>query len=209
MALIHRYIEELNRLEAEQMFCGEKINPNSKVLFIGTFNPDDNGYAMNNNAVWFYGRTQSKFWRYMPIALGGQSLHINDLAADAQLNRLNRWRGYCLDHKLVIIDLVKSIKTDDILESFSDREVNEKISLDLTNVEIFDVSSAFKGVTFERVVYSLLWTDQQVTRLRAIRDIVNKQLIEIGCIQNPNQIKYCKTPSRNDAQGSWTEGING
>lgn len=41
-----------------------------KYLFVGTFNPAWNG---GNDAKYFYGRLQNKFWEIMPLALGLQS----------------------------------------------------------------------------------------------------------------------------------------
>ena len=204
MPIRHRFISELTEIEEQQIFCGERILQKNKVLIIGTFNPDDQSCIGQNFATWFYGRNQSKFWRYFPIALTGNSLHPND----GNINVPEIWKKYCLENEIIIIDLIKSIKSDEALQNFSDQEVESKINQDLSNTEYFDVKKAFRNVKFERVIYSLRWTDNQIQKIRRIRDIVNKELIEIRSIQNLAQIKYCNTPSRNDAQNSWNEGVN-
>ena len=205
MPITHRFINELIELEENQIFCGEKIQSKSKILIIGTFNPNNESCIGQNNATWFYGRNQSKFWRYFPNALTGNSLHPNDGIE----NFPELWKNYCVKNGIVIIDLIKSINSNEILQSFSDREVENKISQDLSNTNYFDVKKAFKDVKFERVIYSLLWSDNNIQKMRTIKNIINKSLLEIGSIQNQNQVKYCSTPSRNDAQNSWNEGVNG
>lgn len=177
-----------------------------KILFIGTFNPDNESCIKQNNALWFYGRDKSKFWRYMPVSLNGVSLH----PLDTVQNGLQVWRQYCLDNDLVIIDLVKRIQSNEPLTDFGDRMVNSRITNALDNVECFDIGAAFSGVKFERVVYSLRWTDQTINRLIVLRDLVNKALLDAGCIENVNQIKYCLTPSRNDQNtiDSWRQSMN-
>ncbi|WP_412560541.1 hypothetical protein [Winogradskyella sp. MIT101101] len=205
MPLIHKFRNELIDIEENQNFCGEKIKQKSNILIIGTFNPDNQSCVGQNNASWFYGRNQSKFWRYFPNALTGNSLHPNDGIENVP----EVWKSYCLKNGIVIIDLIKTINKAEILENFSDREVEHRISEDLSNTDYFDVKKAFKNINFERVVYSLRWTDNQIQKMRRIKNLVNQELIEIGSIQNLNQIKYCNTPSRNDAQNSWNEGVNG
>ena len=204
MPIQHKFLSELENIEENKLFCGEQIVPESKILVIGTFNPDNNSCVGENNALWFYGRNKSKFWRYFPNALTGNSLHPND----GQINFPEVWKSYCVENRIVIIDLIKKIKHEEILQNFSDSEVESRISDDLSNTDYFDIQKAFGEVNFEKVIYSLTWSDNQIQKMRRIRDIVNRNLLEAGTIQNLNQIKYCLTPSRNDAQNSWNNGVN-
>ena len=206
MAIIHRYLNELQLIENNKQFCGHPINPQSNILIIGTFNPSDESCLKQNNATWFYGRNKSNFWRYFPQALIGQSLH----PLDNHTGYPETWRQYCVDNRIVIVDLVKAINTDAILEKFGDDEVNDLICEDLSNTNHFDVETAFKGITFNRVIYSLAWTANNVGKLKEIRNIINTNLLNCGCIENRNQIKCCLTPSRNDENTrlSWNDGVN-
>ncbi len=199
MPIRHRYLGELERIEQNRLFCGQPINAESNILIIGTFNPSNESCLKPNIAQWFYGRNQSKFWKYFPTALTGQSLH----PTDNHVGYPQTWKQFCITNKVVIIDLVKSININDILPNFGDREVECKINHDLTNTDYFDIPTAFNGVTFNKVLYSLTWSDNKVQRLRRIRDIINQSLLDNGCIQDLQQIKYCLTPSRNDAYQSW------
>lgn len=205
MAIVHKFIGDLNEIELAQMFCGQQIDPNSKILIIGTHNPDKHSCVKPNEAKWFYGRKKSNFWRYLPMALTGQSLHLNDNGTPAI------WKEYCITNKIVIIDLVKSIKTNYVLPNFGDRMVEQQILTDLGNTDYFNVGAGFKGITFEKVIYSLAWSDSKIPNLKKIRDIVNKSLIQNGCIQGHHQIEYCLTPSRNDQRTKdfWYQAVNG
>lgn len=204
MPIIHRYLDELERIEQDRIFCNEPINANSNILIIGTFNPSDQSCQKNNIAQWFYGRNQSKFWRYFPTALTGQSLY----PPDNHIGYPQTWKQYCVDNGIVIIDLIKRININDLLPDFGDKNVECKINHDLSNTNYFDIASAFNGTKFNKVLYSLTWSDNKIQRLRQIRDIVNQSLIDNGCINNIQQIKYCLTPSRNDAFQSWNDAIN-
>lgn len=204
MPIIHRYINELNTIEQQRFFCDSPINIKSDILIIGTFNPSDDSCEKENIAQWFYGRTKSNFWRYFPTALIGQSLH----PSDNHVGHPHTWKQFCVTNKVVIIDLIKSIESNELLPNFGDKEVESKINQDLANVSYFDISKAFNGVTFEKIIYSLTWSDNKIQRLRRIRNLINESLLGNGCIQNNQQIKYCLTPSRNDAYQSWHDAIN-
>jgi hypothetical protein len=204
MPIAHRYIDQLTEIEQNKTFCNRRIATNSNILIIGTFNPSDTSCEKENIASWFYGRNQSKFWRYFPTALTGHSLH----PSDGNHGHPQVWKDYCIDNDIVIIDLVKAINVNDRLPNFGDKAIECKINHDLSNTEYFDIDSAFNGITFNKVIYSLAWTDKYIPRLRRIRDIINGKLLENKCIHDVNQIKYCLTPSRNNAGPSWNAAIN-
>lgn len=204
MAIVHRFIDDLENLENHQTFCGQQLKENYRILVIGTFNPNDDSCEKVNGATWFYGRNQSKFWKYLPTALTGESLH----PTDGHIGHPQTWKQYCIDNNIIIIDLVKRININDLLPDFGDNKVECKINHDLSNTEEFQIERAFRKVTFDKVIYSLLWADNKIVRLRRIRDKINDKLVETGCINNLGQIKYCKTPSRNDASESWDDAIN-
>jgi len=207
MPLTHRYLNELNLIEEEQVFCGQPINVQSNILIIGTFNPSNNSCLKQNNSTWFYGRNKSNFWRYFPTSLTGVSMH----PLDNHIGYPNTWKNYCVENKIVIIDLIKEIQSNNLLENFGDKNVNDRISENLANTTYFNINNAFNNIKFNRVIYSLKWTEFQLHKLISIRDIVSNQLINCGCIDNLNQIKYSLTPSRNDQKtiDSWNDGVNG
>ena len=197
--ILHKFINDLTAIEQQRSFGGERIAARSNVLVIGTFNPADEGVAGENIATWFYGRTnKNKFWRYFPTACTGESLHPRDGA----VGHPTSWKDYCIENRIVIVDLIKSIDVPNQFITFKDREIDERIADGFENVDYFDAAAAFGGITFERVLYSLLFRDR-IPKIKQIRNIINNSLMDVGCIQNQDQIKYCKTPSRGDAGPSW------
>ena len=204
--LTHRFITELNNLEETSSFCDKGITGQNRVLVIGTFNPDNASYPdPSNDAEWFYGRTaKNKFWHYFPLALTGVSLH----PSLGHRGRKDAWIKYCNENKVVIIDMIKSISHSELLTSQKDSELERRINPDLSNVNFFQVSKAFRQSTFDKVIYSLAWTEaRKLPALVAIRDRINGQLQRQGTIQDMKQIRYCKAPWRNDAWSSWEEGL--
>jgi hypothetical protein len=204
MPILHRYLEELNALETNRTFCGEPLTDSYKLLIIGTFNPDDNSCIKSNNAEWFYGRKKNNLWRFLPRALREHSLHVNDRPEATGKD----WREFCISHKIVIIDLIKRIEAVDPLPDFGDNEVEQRINADLSNTSIFNITQAFEGIKFDRVIYSLSWSDSKIKKIRKIRDIVNENLLSIGCIESLNQIRYPNSPARNDSYEAWNKAIN-
>ena len=204
MPIIHRYIEDFNQLEENRLFCGETVNPTSRFLIIGTFNPDANSCTKTNNAEWFYGRKKNNLWRFLPRAMGLESLHLTDRPNVT----VNDWKQFCVNQRVVFIDLIKRIDSEHPLPDFGDNKVEARINDDLTNVVKFDIALAFAGITFERVIYSLSWSDKKIKKLRRIHDLVNNSLIENGCIQRIQQIKYPNSPARNDSFNHWYYAVN-
>ena len=204
MHIIHRYLDELHDLERNQFFCNQQIDINSNILIVGTFNPSDESCVKKNVSKWFYGRIQNKFWKYFPTALTNESLH----PVDRHNKHPQSWQEYCSNNKIIIIDLIKSIEVKETLNDFGDIEVEDKINHDLSNINYFDIDSAFSNIRFKKVIYSLKWSDRKIKKLRILRDVINEKLLNNNCIQNSDQIKYCLTPTRNDAGPSWDVAVN-
>jgi hypothetical protein len=194
MAIVHRYIDELSTLEDEHIFCGMPLTKHYKYLIIGTFNPNDESCTKLNTALWFYGRPQNKFWRYLPNTISGESLHQSDSLNDLPTT----WQNYCIEHSIIIIDLIKKVNIDAILDDFGDKSIEALINSELTNVESFDIAKAFGGIKFDKVIYSLAWKDARIRKMKLIRDRINDALISNNCISSFDQIKYPNSPARND-----------
>jgi hypothetical protein len=112
--LTHKFIDDLLTLERDRMFCGQDIVGENRILIIGTFNPNYEAYPdSTNNAEWFYGRTsKNKFWHYFPTSLTNASMHPK-----TNLNAgVESWKQYCRQHKVVIIDMIKSIKINSLFK---------------------------------------------------------------------------------------------
>jgi len=85
----HKFIEDLNL---------ENLDFQPATLIVGTFNP---AWPANNQAQWFYGRTQNNyFWDILPRLYSEPSL----LNADP-----DEWKKFCKRHKIAVTDLISCI----------------------------------------------------------------------------------------------------
>lgn len=192
MPIQHRYFDELTSLEQNQSFCGQEIARKNKILVIGTFNPNNISCLKPNDATWFYGRQKNWFWKYLPQSLTEENLHISLNFNEAH------WRQFCIDNGVIIVDLIKQINHINPLEDFKDSRLNDRIAENLDNVDIFDFLNAFKGVSFDKVIYTRKgWnpaTERDILKLIRIKCRVNEILLNNHIVDNVNNIKYCPAP---------------
>ena len=95
MAFEHKFIADLQL---------QYVDWEVKTIFIGTFNPDWKECA-NNNATWFYGRTQrNEFWEILPLIHKQPSLIDGDR---------NSWIEFCRKNKIAITDILSRINDAD------------------------------------------------------------------------------------------------
>jgi hypothetical protein len=91
MACVHKFINDLQL---------QYVDWKPKTLFIGTFNP---GWSecQNNNANWFYGRTQrNEFWCILPTIHG----HLSLLGGDRVI-----WIDFCRKNGIAVTDILEEI----------------------------------------------------------------------------------------------------
>jgi len=96
----------------------ENLDFQPTTLIVGTFNPT---WPENNQAQWFYGRTQNNyFWDVLPRLYGEQSL----LNANP-----DEWKQFCSRHKIAITDLISCIgdanrpENDAAMGGYSDERI--------------------------------------------------------------------------------------
>jgi hypothetical protein len=188
MTITHKFLDDLEQLESHQRFCNQSLPTECNVLIIGTFNPADNSISKPNIASWFYGRNENNFWNYIPKAVNGSVLKSDE----------SKWKTFCIDHKIVIVDLIKSIHEVDKLGDFKDSSLDSRITSTLSNVDVFDFGKAFKGVHFEKVIYTRkTWfpkSEDQIPNLTKIRHNVNIELVEKGVVDSHSCIENCYSP---------------
>src|ERR1041385_3671739 len=91
MPCVHKFVNDLQL---------QYVDWQPKTLFIGTFNP---GWVEcpNNNANWFYGRTQRNgFWCILPIIHGQGSLLGGDRGT---------WIDFCRKNGIAVTDILEEI----------------------------------------------------------------------------------------------------
>lgn len=107
-------------------------------------NPDDQSCSQPNSAKWFYGRLEkNKFWKYLPYHLTGKSLHPDEGGTGYP----KVWRDFCIDNRIVIIDLIKSIDVTGILTDFSDYSLESVINSNVKGTHIFNPHCSYSPCT--------------------------------------------------------------
>lgn len=193
----HRFLDELEDLENNQRFCGKNLAGAYKYLIVGTFNPDDQSCVQHNGAIWFYGRCENHFWYLLPMSLGLPSLHPVD-NPDLSLNQLKiLWKKFCIENRIVIIDLLKFIPEPpkQQLPDFKDISIEAAINnAGIAVCTFFNVQDAFYGVSFEKVLITRSTWDK-IENIYVIKELMQKTLIRLNCINFNSQIYDLVTPS--------------
>jgi len=115
-----------------------------EILIVGTFNGDIEG----NLASWFYGRPENEFWCLFPRMLNKQSLHPVDCDQDIAV-LTERWKEFCKDNKIIIVDLFKDILVD--LPNHADKNL---AALQPNQYIAFDFKKAFANCKFKFVMFT-------------------------------------------------------
>lgn len=152
-------------------------------LIIGTFNP---ACVENNEAEWFYGRTNfNYFWDVLPRLYNEDSLIGKDPSA---------WKRFCKKHRIAITDFIASIDDADInnkvhkkaLEGYSDKGITKTFKqfsfVDI--VAILKAHPTIKNVYLTRSANERFW-----------KNLWNP--IKEYCIANGIRAEFLLTPSGN------------
>lgn len=172
----HKFIEDLNL---------ENLDFQPTTLIVGTFNP---AWPANNQAQWFYGRTQNNyFWDVLP-ALYQQAGLRNVPAVD----KPSVWERFCLTNRIAITDLIRSVNDADelnndhhtLLGDYSDSNIANRFN----DFALTDVVSLLRAHPSIKSVY--LTTKAQIP---FFNEIWNS--IEIYCEENNIHCRRLLTPS--------------
>lgn len=160
-----------------------------KTLFIGTFNPEWNE-CENNNAQWFYGRTQrNEFWCILPTTFGQPSI-LNG-------NRL-AWINFCRQNQIAITDILSSIDADEnnpadlnAICKFKDEDIaNFEVTINSIPT-ILDNFPTIKQICITRKTVPEFWEDCFMDTIKYIQDNPDRNL----------SLKYLRSPSRGARRG--------
>jgi hypothetical protein len=182
----HKFIGELKKLEQEKIFANRSIIGQNKLLIVGTFNPSACLKCKKNNAEWFYGRKANNLWRYIPEAIINKSL---------KEHKKEDWIKFCNNNKIVIIDLVKSARSNQKLNSFSDKDLESLISRINSKPIFFDSKQAFNQCKFDYVIFTRKIWDSKIPMLKKAKEELINNLLKLESIKSiENQIIYCPAP---------------
>ncbi len=175
------------------MPCGHKfsqdlqlqyVNWKPNTLFIGTFNPEWNE-CENNNAQWFYGRTQrNEFWYILPKIFGEDSLLGG--------NRLI-WIEFCRRKNIAVTDILTSIDADvnvlaqrEIVCKFKDDEI-PNFDVTVNNIPtILDNFPTIKQICITRKTLNEFWEDCFLDTLEYI-ELHPERNISLRLLRSPSR----------------------
>jgi len=157
-------------------------------LFIGTFNPEWG--ECDNNAQWFYGRTQrNDFWCILPTLYGQHSLTNG--------NRLS-WIEFCRKNRIAITDIISSIEADvnnanhrEVICKFKDDAIAD-FEVSINNITaILDKFPSIKQICITRQSLNDFWEECFLETLEYIQLNQNRQIT----------LRLLRSPSRGARRG--------
>ena len=96
-------------------FINHKINPQTEILVIGTFNPDTD----KNKADFFYGRPRNFLWTLISTSFGKTSLKGKSKEEKLQFIEL---------FKIDFIDLISEVEVEEVA-NYNDHYLDDKVSV--------------------------------------------------------------------------------
>lgn len=154
-------------------FLNHHINPETKILILGTFNPD----TENNEADFFYSRSRNYLWRLLPSAF-----QKSDLKKSSKQEKLS----FIEQEKIDFIDLIAEIEVEDGQEvNYNDDFIDNKITEWQNIISEIEKLKNLKKMCFTR---------------KTFKDIPNMETqiekIQEYCFKNRIYFKALTTPSR-------------
>ncbi len=164
-----------------------KINPETQILILGTFNPDTG----KNKADFFYGRSRNYLWKLLPIAFKKP-----DLKKASKKEKLS----FIKQAKIDFIDLIAEVKVENGQEAnYNDAFIDNKVTQWQTVIKKIKVIKNLKKICFTRKTF----TD--------IPNIKNQiETIQNYCSKNGISFKTLTTPARfynKKKQTEWTKSL--
>lgn len=165
-------------------FLNHRINPETEILLLGTFNPD----TPANDAEFFYGRKRNFLWRLLPLAFGETDLKSASTADKS---------AFIKKHKIDFIDLIEEVAVEPGQEAnYSDGYIDSKVTRWVDVIAVINSLPKLKKICFTRKTFS---------------DIPNMrkqiEMIRIHCDARDISFFTLMTPARiysEDKQSEWT-----
>ena len=152
-------------------FLDHKINPNTEILILGTFNPD----TEKNGAEFFYGRSHNYLWRLLPIAFKKDDLKKEPLSKKLK---------FIKEIKIDFIDLIEEIKVDEGQETnYADAFIDSRV-VKWRNVinEIKKLKKLRKVVLTRKSFNDIPKMKEQI---KALKDYCSKNEINFEVLPTP------------------------
>ena len=129
-------------LPIHHRFKGRTVNPETKTLIIGTFNPE----TPQNKADFFYGRPQNHLWRLLPVAFGESSLKKASIEAKY---------AFIAEHRIDFLDLIDTVAVEPGEEAnYSDNYLDSRVMQWRDVIGLMDSLPELQRVGFTRKTFS-------------------------------------------------------
>lgn len=157
-------------MKIKHKFNNHKISNETKILIIGTFNPN----VQENKATFFYGRSHNFLWSLLPKAFGEESLKSKDI--EDKFDFMN-------NNKIDFIDLISEIKVENGQENnYSDDYIDNKV-LKWNNLINIIRNNSIREVYFTRKTFSNIKNIKE--KIEEIEKYCNDNGIKFICLTTP------------------------
>lgn len=150
-------------------FINHNINPNTKILIIGTFNPD----TEENKADFFYGRQRNFLWTLIPTAFNEASLK-----GRARNEKLKFIEQYEID----FIDLISEVDVDEVA-NYDDDYLDSKVTIWKDVVSEIDKLKNLKQVCLTRKTFGKI--PNMKTKIDEIKNHCDMKGINFTLLSTP------------------------
>ena len=123
-------------------FIAHQIQPDTKTLIIGTFNPD----SPDNEADFFYGRSRNYLWQLLPGCF--------DLASLKGKSKEDKVK-FIKEFKIDFIDLIREVEVpDDQTDNYYDSFIDSRVSKWSNIIQLLHKHPTIKKVAITRKTFS-------------------------------------------------------
>jgi len=151
-------------------FLEHKINSNTEILIIGTFNPSTDKKEYD----FFYGRPHNFLWQLLPIAFGKESL---------KKKLLNEKLNFISENEIDFIDLIQEVNVEDEQKAnYEDKYIDNKAKWRDVISEIQDLKN-LKKICFTRETYSGI--PQMKKRIEEVQKFCESKDIKFKRLKSP------------------------
>jgi len=166
-------------------FLDHKINPETEILILGTFNPD----TEKNEADFFYGRSHNYLWRLLPVAFNKP-----DLKKASKQEKIS----FIEQMKIDFVDLIEEIQVKEGDEAnYDDAFIDNKVIKWQNIITKIEQLNNLKKILLTRK------TDSDIPNMRKqikiIKDYCNEHNIKFDVLPTPARF-YNKKKQEN-----WTD----
>jgi G:T/U-mismatch repair DNA glycosylase len=176
-------------MKIKHRFTHHKINPETEILIVGTFNPD----TEKNPADFFYGRSRNHLWQLLPSAFNLPTLKGKSKEEKSSFMR---------QMKIDFADIVGEIEVDEGSETnYKDEYIDNKITVTHDIIKQIQILKKLKKVCFTRKTFG---------SIPNIKKEIKK--VEDYCKENRIFFQYIITPARiydKNKQEEWTNFLKG